>query len=308
MDSLRELFFSRIAQTSPAPIALEIEKAEGVYVIDSKGKKYFDLVSGIAVSSLGHNHPGILSAIKAQLDRHLHLMVYGEYIQSPQVKYAELLCRHLPENLSSVYFVNSGAEAIEGAMKLAKRHSGRTEIISFRNAYHGSTQGALSVMGSEEFKNAFRPLIPGTRLLEFNNKKTLRQITSEAACVIAEVIQGEAGVIVPETDFLKALRERCTETGTLLILDEIQTGMGRTGKLFAFEHYGIVPDILCLAKAFGGGMPLGAFISSKEIMGDLTQDPPLGHITTFGGHPVCCAAGMAAFTALMDEKLIETVR
>ncbi len=254
-----------------------------------------DLISGISVSNLGHGNKKIISAIKKQLDAHLHVLVYGEFIQSPQVNYAKLLADNLSGNLHTVYFVNSGAEAVEGALKLAKRFTGRTEIIAFKNAYHGSTHGALSVMGDETLKQPFRPLLPDVRLIEFNNEKQLEQITNKTACVIVEPIQGEAGVILPENSFLKKLRTRCDETKSLLIFDEIQTGMGRTGKLFAFEHYKIVPDILCLAKALGGGLPLGAFISSKKIMTSLSDNPSLGHITTFGGNPVCCAAGMAAF-------------
>ena len=308
MKSLRETFLSKVAQTSKFPLGLEIEKAEGIFLFDKEGKKYFDFISGISVSNLGHNNLKIISAIKDQLDKHLHLMVYGEYIQSIQVKFAEMLTKFLPEKLNSVYFTNSGAEAIEGAMKLSKRFSGRTEIVSFRNAYHGSTQGALSIIGGEEFKNSFRPLLPDTRLLEFNSVKQLEEITNKTACVIIEVIQGEAGVIPSEKKFLQKLREKCNETKTLLIFDEIQTGMGRTGKLFAFEHYGVIPDVICLAKAVGGGMPLGAFVSSKAIMDSLTNDPVLGHITTFGGHLVSCAAGKAALEILTDSDLIESVQ
>ena len=307
MLTQRQLFFNHIAQTSELPLALEIEKAEGVYLYDVSGKRYIDLISGISVSNIGHRHPKVIAAIKDQLDKYMHLMVYGEYIQSPQVQFAKLLSEHLPSTLSSVYFVNSGSEAIEGAMKLAKRFTGRTEIISFKNGYHGSTQGSLSIMGNEEFKNAFRPLLPDTKQIEFNNSDDLKLITSKTACVVVETIQGEAGAIVPQTNFLKALRERCTEVGALLVADEIQCGFGRTGKLFAFEHYNVVPDILCLAKGMGGGMPIGAFISSKEIMHSLTNNPILGHITTFGGHPVCCAAGLATLNVLLEEKLIDSV-
>lgn len=307
MLTQRQLFLNHLAQTSETPLALEIEKAEGVYLYDVSGKRYIDLISGISVSNVGHRHPKVISSIKEQLDKYMHLMVYGEYIQSPQVQFAKLLTDHLPENLSSVYFVNSGAEAIEGAMKLAKRFTGRTEIISFKNAYHGSTQGSLSIMGNEEFKNAFRPLLPDTKQIEFNNTNDLKHITKRTACVVVETIQGEAGAIVPQKEFLKQLRERCSEVGALLVADEIQCGFGRTGKLFAFEHYNFVPDILCLAKGMGGGMPIGAFISSKKIMSSLTNNPILGHITTFGGHPVCCAAGLATLNVLLEEKLMETV-
>ncbi len=307
MLTQRQLFLSHLAQTTPFPLMLEIEKAEGIYLYDKKGKKYADLISGISVSNLGHCHPKVIEAIKSQLDKYMHLMVYGEYIQSPQVQFASLLAKQLPPNLSCTYFVNSGAEAIDGAMKLAKRYTGRSEIVSFTNAYHGSTQGALSIMGSETFKNAYRPLLPDVRIIEFNSEEQLSLITCNTAAVFVEPIQGEAGVIVPEKDYLKKLRQRCNETGTLLVADEIQCGFGRTGTLFAFEQYYFIPDILCLAKAMGGGMPMGAFISSKEIMHSLTENPMLGHITTFGGHPVCCAAGYSALSVLLEENLIQQV-
>lgn len=303
----RQLFFNHLAQTSETPLALEIEKAEGIYLTDVSGKRYMDLISGISVSNVGHRHPKVLAAIHHQLEKYMHLMVYGEFIQSPQVQLAKLLSDHLPENLSSSYFVNSGSEAIEGAMKLAKRFTGRTEIISFKNAYHGSTHGSLSIMGNEEFKNAFRPLLPDIRHIEYNKISDLKQITTTTACVIIETIQGEAGAIIPQNDFLKFLKKRCNEVGALLVADEIQCGFGRTGKLFAFEHYNFIPDILCLAKGMGGGMPIGAFISSKRIMDSLTNNPHLGHITTFGGHPVSCAASAATLTVLLEEKLIEQV-
>jgi acetylornithine/N-succinyldiaminopimelate aminotransferase len=303
----RQVFFNNVAQTSDAPLALEIERAEGLYLFDVNGKKYLDLISGISVSNIGHRHPDVVNAVKAQLDKYMHLMVYGEYIQSPQTKLAKALTDLLPQNLNSVYFVNSGAEAIEGAMKLAKRFTGRTGIISFKNAYHGSTQGSLSIMGSEEFKNAYRPLLPDTRQIRFNAEEDLKYITDKTACVIVETIQGEAGAVVPRNDFLKLLRKRCNETGALLVADEIQCGFGRTGKLFAFEHYDFVPDVLCLAKGMGGGMPLGAFVSSKDIMNSLINNPVLGHITTFGGHPVCCAAALATLNVLMRGSLIEGV-
>jgi len=307
MLTQRQLFFNHLAQTSETPLALEIEKAEGIYLTDVSGKRYMDLISGISVSNVGHRHPKVLAAIHHQLEKYMHLMVYGEFIQSPQVQLAKLLSDLLPENLSSSYFVNSGSEAIEGAMKLAKRFTGRTEIISFKNAYHGSTHGSLSIMGNEEFKNAFRPLLPDIRHIEYNNISDLKQITTHTACVIIETIQGEAGAIVPQNDFLKLLKKRCNEVGALLVADEIQCGFGRTGKLFAFEYYNFIPDILCLAKGMGGGMPIGAFISSKEIMHSLTNNPHLGHITTFGGHPVSCAASAATLTVLLEEKLIEQV-
>lgn len=307
MLTQRQLFYNHLAQTTDAPLALEITNANGMYLEDVNGKKYMDLISGISVSNLGHSHQKVVEAVKNQAEKYMHLMVYGEFIQSPQVDFAELLVKHLPTNLNAVYFVNSGGEAVEGAMKLAKRYTNRTEIISFNNAYHGSTHGSLSVMGNEEFKNAYRPLLPNCKQIEFNSEEQLNLITTKTACVLVEPIQGEAGTIVPDENYLKKLRDRCTETNTLLIADEIQCGFGRTGKLFAFEHYNFVPDILCLAKAMGGGMPLGAFISSKEIMHTLSNNPILGHITTFGGHPVCCAAGHAALNVLLDEKLVEKV-
>jgi len=277
-------------------------------LFDVSGKKYFDLISGISVSNIGHRHPKVISAIENQLKKHMHLMVYGEFIQSPQVQYAKLITDHLPTQLDCVYFTNSGTEATEGALKLSKRLTERTEIISFRNSYHGSTQGALSVMGDENFRNAFRPLIPGNRLLNFNDESEIEQITNETAAVILEPVQAEAGVISAEKTFLKKIRERCGEVGALMILDECQTAFGRTGTLFCFEQYEIVPDILLLAKSLGGGMPLGAFISSKEKMNALSNNPALGHITTFGGHPVCCAAGKAAMEVFLEENLMEDVK
>jgi acetylornithine/N-succinyldiaminopimelate aminotransferase len=288
-------------------LLLEFERAEGVYMYDAKGKPYLDLISGIGVSNLGHSHPYVINAIKDQLDKYMHLMVYGEYVQTPQVRFAEKLTSLLPHNLNSVYFVNSGAEAVEGALKLAKRFTGRSQIVACYNSYHGSTHGALSVMGNEEYKQAYRPLLPGVNFIRFNNIDDLQFITEETACVVIETIQGEAGIRVPDKVYLQALRKRCTETGALLILDEIQAAFGRTGKLFAFEHYDIVPDILLLAKALGGGMPIGAFISSNEIMSALKENPILGHITTFGGHPVCCAAGLAALEVLLHEDFISKV-
>lgn len=304
----RQLFLNHLAQTSTAPLALEIQRAEGVYLYGTNGEKYMDLISGISVSNVGHCHPQVVEAIRKQAETHMHLMVYGEYIQSPQVKLAKLLTDHLPSSLNNCYFLNSGSEAVEGALKLAKRYTGRTELISFRNAYHGSTQGSLSVMGNETFKNAFRPLLPDVRILEFNNTDQLDQVTIRTACVIIEPVQGEAGVKLPGKGFLEALRKRCDETGALLIFDEIQTGYGRTGKLFAFEHYNVVPDVLLLAKGMGGGMPIGAFIASQRIMSVLANDPPLGHITTFGGHPVSCAAAFAALKVLNEEQLPQQVR
>ncbi len=274
---------------------------------DVSGKKYFDLIAGISVSNLGHGHPAVVAAVKQQAEKYMHLMVYGEFVESPQVKYASKLSEHLPENLSNIYFTNSGTEATEGALKLAKRYTGKTGIVSFKNAYHGSTQGALSVMGDETFKRSFRPLLPGITLLEFNNEAALANITTDTAAVIIETVQGESGVTIPSKSFIQKLRNVCSEKGALLIFDECQAGLGRTGKLFAFEHFDVVPDVLLLAKALGGGMPLGAFISSKEIMHCFTENPVLGHITTFGGHPVCCAAGLTAFNILVEENLTAPV-
>src|SRR3569833_531044 len=307
MPTLRQLFLANNAQTTNFPLLLEFQRAEGVYMYNSEGKAYLDLISGIGVSNLGHSHPYVVNAIKNQLDKYMHLMVYGEYVQTPQVRFAERLVSVFPDNLQSVYFSNSGAEAVEGALKLAKRYTGRQEIIACKDSYHGSTQGALSVMGNEEFKQAYRPLLPGVNFIRFNNIDDLELISDKTACVVIETIQGEAGIRVPDAAYMQALRTRCNETGTLLILDEIQAAFGRTGKLFAFQHFGIEPDILLLAKALGGGMPAGAFISSNEIMGALKENPILGHITTFGGHPVCCAAGLAAQEVLLGEDLLAGV-
>ncbi|AYL97061.1 aspartate aminotransferase family protein [Mucilaginibacter celer] len=307
MTTLRQLFLANNAQTTNFPLLLEFERAEGIYMYNAEGKPYIDLISGIGVSSLGHSNPYVIDAIKQQVDKYMHLMVYGEYVQTPQVRFAEKLVSVLPDNLQSVYFTNSGAEAVEGALKLAKRFTGRSQIISCYNSYHGSTNGALSVMGNEEFKKAYRPLLPGINFIRFNEVDDLQLITEQTACVIIETVQGEAGIRVPDVAYMQALRARCTETGTLLILDEIQAAFGRTGRLFAFEHFDIVPDILLLAKALGGGMPIGAFISSSQIMDVLKENPILGHITTFGGHPVCCAAGLAALEFLLDNDLVSGV-
>ena len=307
MPTLRQLFLSNNAQTTDFPLLLEFERAEGVYLFNNEGRAYMDLISGIGVSNLGHSNPHVIKAVKEQVDKYMHLMVYGEYVQSPQVRFAEKLVSILPPNLQSVYFTNSGAEAVEGALKLAKRYTGRQQILAFKNSYHGSTQGALSVMGNESFKQAYRPLLPGIRIVDFNNADDLDFINTETACVIIETIQGEAGIRLPDTSYMKALRQRCVETGALLILDEIQTAFGRTGKMFAFEQLGIVPDVLLLAKALGGGMPVGAFIAPNPVMAALKENPILGHITTFGGHPVCCAAGLAALEVLIDEKLKDDV-
>ncbi len=299
----RDIFLRHIGQTSRNPLLLHIERAENIYLYTPEGKRYIDLCSGVSVSNLGHNHPAIVKAVKEQVDKYMHLMVYGELVESPQVRYAKLLTDNLPPQLNSVYFVNSGSEAIEGAMKLAKRFTGRYEIVSFYNAYHGSTHGALSIMGDPDFTSAFRPLVPGIRRLHFGNLQELEQITDKTAAVIVEPVQAEAGVVVPSVEYMQALRRRCDEVGCLLVFDEVQTGFGRTGKLFAFEHFDVVPDILVIAKAAGGGMPLGAFVSSKEIMDTLSVNPALGHITTFGGHPVSAAAGHAALKTLLQEQL-----
>jgi len=304
----RELFLKHVAQTSPAPLALEIVKAEAALLYDAAGKEYIDLIGGISVANTGHRHPKVIEAIKKQLDAYLHIMVYGEFIESPQVQYATLLTEHLPSSLNSVYFTNSGAEAVEGAMKLAKRVTGRTQIIAFNKSYHGSTQGALSIIGDEYWRNSFRPLLPGILHFDYGSYEMIDSINDQTACVIAETVQAEAGIIAPSREWIQALRKKCTETGTLLIFDEIQTGFGRTGRLWAFEHFGIIPDILLLGKALGGGLPLGAFIAGKELMWALTDSPVLGHITTFGGHPVSCVAGMAALQALVEEKIIDTVK
>ncbi len=303
MNGSKELFLKYLGQTSPYPLALEVIRAEGCYLYDPSGKKYLDLISGFSVNNLGHSNPRIIEAIRNQAGLYLHTMVYGELIQSPQIKYARELVNNLPDSLNQVFFVNSGSEAVEGALKLAKRFTGKHEIVCFRNAYHGSTHGALSVMGNEMYKNVFRPLLPSIKILEFNSLSALESISTSTAGVIIEPIQAEAGILTAESNFFKALLNRCREVGALLIFDEIQTGFGRTGTLFAFEQTGIIPDILLLAKALGGGMPLGAFIASSDIMSYLTHDPALGHITTFGGHPVCCAAGLASLEIILEQKL-----
>ncbi len=304
----RQLFLQHVAQTSDAPLALEIVKAEGMYMWDVNGKKFLDLIAGISVCNVGHCHPAVVKAIQDQAQQYMHLLVYGEFVQSPQVAYAQALTQHLPQNLDCVYFTNSGAEAVEGAMKLAKRITGRAEIAAFNRSYHGSTQGALSILGDEYWRNAYRPLLPGIQHLEYNNYASLELITINTAAVFAESVQAEGGVIVPQLEWIHALRAKCNATGTLLVLDEIQCGLGRNGTLWAFEQLGITPDILLLGKALGGGMPLGAFISSRNIMWSLTNSPVLGHITTFGGHPVNCAAGLAGFSALLEADLIKDVK
>lgn len=307
MEFSKETFLHHLAQTSPYPFLIPIERAEGVYLYGPDGKSYMDMISGIGVSAIGHRHPHVIKAIKDQLDKHLHVMVYGEYIQSSPNALAKKLASLLPPSLPCAYFVNSGTEANEAALKLAKRVTGRTEIISFRKSYHGSTHGSLSVSGNEMKKQAYRPLLPNVRFIDFNNITDLDQITTNTACVIMETIQGDAGVRIPDHTYMQAIRKQCDKTGALLILDEIQCGMGRTGKLFAFEHFGIVPDILTTAKAFGGGLPIGAFISSEENMRMLTHDPMLGHITTFGGNPVCCASSLATLEVIEQENLLAQV-
>ena len=309
-EILRKQFLRHVAQTSPGPQLIEVARAEGVFFYTPEGKPYYDLVSGVSVNNVGHGNRAVVEAVQRQAADYMHIMVYGEMVERPQVEFARLLAETLPEPLDTVYFLNSGAEAVEGALKLAKRYTHRTEMISMRRAYHGSTHGAMSMMGEpegEEWKNAFRPLLPDTKALDFNSFADLEQITERTACVLCEPVQGEAGVRVPQNGYLQALRKRCDEVGALLIFDEIQVGMGRTGEMFAMQKYGVTPDIVCLAKALGGGMPLGAFVSSQKIMSTLTHNPVLGHITTFGGHPVCCAAGLAAMKFLQDNMVVEDV-
>ncbi|MCT1532149.1 aspartate aminotransferase family protein [Sphingobacterium daejeonense] len=307
MISNRELFLKNTAQTSNSPRLLEIERAEGVYLYGPNGEKYMDLVSGFNVSNIGHRHPKVLEAIQDQLNRFMHVTVYGEFVQAPQVQLATELLEVLPNSFQSVYFTNSGAEAVEGSMKIAKKYTGRRQIIAAKHAYHGSTQGALSLIGNDEYRAAYAPLLPEISFIEFNNIDDLANITENTAAVIVEAVQGEAGVRVPSKEYMQALRQKCTETGTLLIFDEIQTGFGRTGKLFAFEHFEIIPDILMLAKGIGGGMPLGAFVAPKEIMDVIKDNPMLGHITTFGGHPVSCAAARASLKVIQEENLVQDV-
>lgn len=301
MLTQRQLFFEHVALPSLFPMGLEIVSAEGIYMYGSDGTRYTDLVSGVCVTNLGHRHPAIVQAVKDQVDKYMHLMVYGEFIQSPQVKLAQLLTQMLPPSLNSVYFVNSGSEAVEGALKLAKRITGRSRLVGFTNSYHGGTHGAYSMLGNEQLKNAYRPLLPDIEFLRFNNWDDLKRIDDKTACVLAEPVQAEAGIIVPDQEYMMALRQRCSETGTLLIFDEIQTGFGRTGKLFCFEHYGIIPDIICMAKGMGGGMPIGAFVADKKLMLAFTSNPDFGHITTFGGHPVSAAAALANLQVLTEN-------
>ena len=302
MSIEREIFYQKVAQTTSSPIGVEVVRAEGCYMYTPEGKPYLDLISGVAVSNVGHCHPMVVDAVQQQTAKYMHLMVYGEYVQSPQVQYADLLTSLLPDTLNNIYYVNSGSEAVEGALKLAKRFTGRSEIIHTFNAYHGSTHGAISLMGNEEFRYAFRPLLPDTRAIRFNNFDDLQLITSRTACVILDPLQSENGLIVPDADYLQQLRQRCTEVGALLVFDEVQTAFARTGSMFYFQQ-NVTPDILVLAKAMGGGMPIGAFVSSKEIMNTLTYNPILGHITTFGGHPVSCAAALASLKVIVDNDL-----
>ena len=302
MSIEREIFYQKVAQTTSSPIGIEIADAQGCYMYSPDGKRYIDLISGVAVSNVGHCHPKVVAAVQEQASKYMHLMVYGEYIQSPQVQYAEMLTKLLPPTLNNIYYVNSGSEAVEGALKLAKRYTGRGEIIHTTNAYHGSTHGAISIMGNEEFRYAFRPLLPGTRAIRFNNFDDLEHITTQTACVILDPLQSENGLIIPAEGYMEKLRQRCTDTGTLLIFDEVQTGFGRTGSMF-YLNKTVTPDILIIAKAMGGGMPIGAFVSSKEIMNSLTYNPILGHITTFGGHPVSCAAALASLKVIAEEEL-----
>ncbi|MFC6998153.1 aspartate aminotransferase family protein [Rufibacter roseus] len=307
MLSARQLFLQHQAQTTDFPLLLEVERAEGVYMYGPAGERFLDLISGIGVSNVGHRHPKVLQAIQEQLDKYLHLMVYGEIVQAPPAQLARALSQTLPPGLDNVYFVSSGSEAVEGACKLAKRFTGRSELIAFNNAYHGSTQGSLSLNGSESFKRAFRPLLPDVRHIRHNAEQDLEQISNRTAAVILETVQGEAGVRVPQKEYLQKLRKRCTEVGALLILDEIQSGFGRTGTFWAFEQFEVVPDIVTCAKGMGGGMPIGAFISRREIMHSLKNDPMLGHITTFGGHPVSCAASLATLEVIQTEGLLKEV-
>ena len=302
--TIRNIFFTHQAQTTAQPIGLEVKKARGSYIIDKDNKKYLDFVAGVSACTLGHSHPKVIRAVRRQMRKYLHVMVYGEFVQDEPVQLVKLLADHLPEQLSCTYLTNSGTEGIEGALKLAKRATGRQRIISANNAYHGNTQGAMSVMGYEDRKRAYRPLIPGTSYIQFNDVGGLEQINEQTAAVILETIQGGAGFIVPTNDYMKAVRERCDKVGALLILDEIQPGMGRTGKLFAFEHYDMIPDIFVTGKGLGGGFPVGAFCASKELMNLLQDKPILGHITTFGGHPVIAAACHATLKTLLQSNLI----
>jgi len=307
MSSAKDIFKKHQAQTFPFPSCLEVESAKGSYIYDVNGKAYLDFIAGVSACSLGHSNPIITDAVKQQLDKYSHVMVYGEYIQSPQYKLAQLLANNLPNNLSTTYFTNSGAESIEGAMKLAKRATGRPEIISCKDSYHGSTQGALSIMGNEEHKAKYRPLLPSCNQIIYNDVESLVNITKQTAAVVIEPIQGGTGFVTPSNNFLQKVRKKCNETHTLLIFDEIQTCFGRLGTLFGFEKYEVIPDILCIAKGMGGGMPIGAFISTWELMNLLTFEPKLGHITTFGGHPINCAASLATLEYLLSNDIMQEV-
>jgi len=307
MLTQRQLFLQHNAQTSPEPLMLEFVRAKGIYIYDAQNKKHIDLIAGIGVSNVGHCHPAVVKAIQDQAETYMHLMVYGEYVQTPQVNFAKALAEILPESLSCTYFLNSGTEAVEGAMKLAKRYTGRKGFIACKNAYHGSTQGAESLMESDFYSSGYGPFLPHVSFIEHNNLADLEKITTEIAAVFIEPIQGEAGIRVADLKYMQALRDKCTATGTLLIFDEIQSGFGRSGKMFAFQHYDVVPDVLLLAKGIGGGMPIGAFISSLAIMSVLSHTPILGHMTTFGGHPVCCAAGLATLRTLVDGHIVDEV-
>lgn len=307
MINQRQLFLQHIAQTSPDPVNLEIVRAKGIKMYDKPGKEYIDLISGINVSTVGHCHPRVVEAINQQVSKYMHLMVYGELVQTPQVLLAKKLTDLLPQALDNVYFLNSGTESIEAALKLARKYTGRAEIIACSNAYHGSTFGSMSLISDEKYKRPFRPLMPEVKIIPFNDTSTLQQITTKTAAVIVETIQGEAGVLVPDTAYMKALRIRCNQTHTLLVVDEIQTGLGRTGLMFGFQHFDIVPDIITLAKGLGGGLPLSATIAPREIMKVFKDNPALNHITTFGGNPVCCAASLATLQVIEEEKLIEQI-
>lgn len=310
MEILRKQFLAHVGQTSPAPMLVPVARAEGVFFYTPDGRRFYDLVSGVSVNNVGHANPAVIEAVQRQAADYMHVMVYGELIERPQVRYAARIAELMPPPLECVYFVNSGAEAVEVALKLAKRATGRTELVSMRRAYHGSTHGAMSLMGAPEgeaWKGAFRPLLPDTRAIEFNDFRALDTLTERTAAVLVEPVQGEGGVRLPAPGWLEALRDRCAQVGALLIFDEIQTGMGRCGTLFALQKYGVVPDIVCLAKAFGGGMPLGGVVASHRVMDTLQTDPVLGHITTFGGHPVCCAAGLAALEYTLQNRLLDDV-
>lgn len=305
MITLRDMFLQHVCQTSPEPMGIEVERAHGCIVVDKSGKEYLDFLSGIGVASIGHTHPAVVNAVKAQAERYLHTMVYGEYVQEPQVRLAQRLAEVAPSPLSVTYFTNSGTEAIEGALKTARKYTGRSGFVSFFGSFHGDTFGSLSVGGNPVYREPFEPLLPEVTFLPFNAKAALARIGDTVAAVLVEPIQGEGGVRIPDNDFLPALRRRCDEVGALLIFDEVITGFGRTGKLFACEHWNVTPDIMVLAKALGGGMPLGAFISTPAIMATLSADPPLAHVTTFGGHPVCCAAGLASLNFMLETNLLQ---